>query len=120
MKLALALVFAICGSACGSSSAPAVSLSTCSTGVSDKECLFVSGPFAGGAQSPCLAPTGATGACPSADLFGCCVTPEPEGSTDGFSATCFYDPTAGASAKASCTGSTQHWKSTLPVAGVDQ
>jgi hypothetical protein len=109
--------------ACGSSSSPpastVVSCHLITGSVASMVCGFYSASLAGGMA--CTTPYPTEGVCSSANLVGCCVTPEPVGSTDGFSATCFYDSSTADTAKMSCPGtegkSSMWWQTTLPVYG---
>jgi hypothetical protein len=65
----------------------------------------------------------ASGSCPSAGLYGCCVTSgyAPGGYTD-VNADCYYDAATGEPARAACTpedagsplGPTRSWQTTSP------
>jgi hypothetical protein len=111
--------------ACGSSSAaPAPFVLTCVTNTGSGAslvCLVVSNLAAGGSSMNCMPDAGAAssapGTCSSSGLYGCCVTPEPVGSTEGFSATCYYDSKTGDPAKATCTGTMEKWQTTVPTYG---
>jgi hypothetical protein len=55
-----------------------------------------------------------TGSCPSAGLFGCCITVQAMSGTKLTTAACYYSATTGVDAKSACSGSGKLWSSTAP------